>query len=152
MVYVDECGVEEFMSRTHGRAPRGVRLNVPRPGRKFKRTNVIAGWSNKTKQVLAPYIYSWSTTSAWFLVWFEYMLLPLLLPGTLIFLDNASFHNKAKIKDLAKLFNCTVVFLPKYSPDLNIIEKYWANLKNWLRLHSKLFETIQIALRRRLSM
>jgi len=100
MVYVDECGVEEFMTRSHGRTPCGERLNVPKPGRRFKRTNVIAGWSNKTKQILAPYIYSWNTTSAWFMVWFEYMLLPLLLPGTLILLDNASFHNKASNRQI----------------------------------------------------
>jgi transposase len=152
IVYVDECGIEEFMSRTHGRAPSGERLNVPKPGRKFKRLNVVAGYSSKTKQVIAPCTYSWNTVTAWFLVWFEYFLLPLLSAGTIIVLDNASFHNKKRIIQLARMYNCIVVFLPKYSPDLNMAEKLWANLKNWLRLNSKQFENLQLAVKRRLSM
>ena len=145
MVYVDECGVNTFMTRTHGRAPRGERLNVPQPGRRFKRLNIVAGWSSRSKQIIAPYLFSWNMKSAWFLVWFEFFLLPLLDPGTLIVLDNATFHNKTMIENIAKLYNCVVVFQPKYSPDLNPIEKYWANLKNWLRLKSSLFSSIQSA-------
>jgi len=140
------------MTRTHGRAPRGERLNTPQPGRKFKRVNVIAGWSDKTKQFIAPYIYPWHTASAWFLFWFEFMLMPLLKQGTIVVLDNASFHRRKQIEYIAKLYNCVAVFLPKYSPDLNPIEKCWAYLKNWLRFHSKKFSAIQLALLSRLSM
>lgn len=151
MVYVDETGVDLFMTRSHGRAPRGERLNVPQPGRKFKRVNIVAGWSNKKQAFVAPYVYSWNTNSAWFLVWFEYMLLPLLAPGTLIVLDNASFHRRKAIEYLAKLYGCVAIFQPKYSPDLNPIEKCWANLKRWLRFHSKTFSTIQLAIQSRFS-
>lgn len=140
------------MTRTHGRTPRGERLNVPQPGRRFNRVNIIAGWHDKTKQIIAPFIYSWSTNSAWFLVWFEFVLLPLLNPGTLIVLDNASFHKRKEIEKLANIYHFVPVFLPKYSPDLNPIEKCWANLKNWLRHHSKKYSTIQLAIRSRLSM
>jgi transposase len=38
------------------------------------------------------------------------------------------------------------IFLPSYSPDKNPIEHTWANLKNWLRLHSKNFENISNAI------
>jgi len=37
--------------------------------------------------------------------------------------------------DIADEYGFRVIFLPKYSPDLNKIEKTWANIKNWLRLH-----------------
>lgn len=140
------------MTRSSGRAPRGERLNTPQPGRKFKRVNVIAAWNDKTKQIIAPYIYPWNTNSIWFLVWFEFILLPLINPGTLVVLDNASFHRKHEIEKLAKLFHFVPVFLPKYSPDLNPIEKCWANLKKWLSFHSKIFRTIQLAIRRYFSM
>lgn len=152
VVYIDECGVDSFMTRTHGRTPRGERYNAPQPGRKFKRVNVIAGWNDKTKQAIAPYIYTWNTNAAWFLVWFEFMLIPLLKQGTIIVLDNATSHRRKAIEAMAKLYHFTPVFLPKYSPDLNPIEKYWANLKNWLKLHSFKFVSIQSAIQGRLSL
>ncbi|MDR1364514.1 MAG: hypothetical protein LBJ32_02670 [Oscillospiraceae bacterium] len=40
-----------------------------------------------------------------------------------------------------------MVWLPPYFPDKNKIEKLWANLKNWLRLNSKNYLTIQAAIK-----
>jgi len=48
-------------------------------------------------------------------------------------MDNATFHRKNKLDALAEKADCTVIFLPPYSPDLNKIEKYWAWLKRQLR-------------------
>jgi transposase len=31
--------------------------------------------------------------------------------------------------------DCRVFFLPLYSPDLNPIEKFWANIKRWIKQH-----------------
>jgi transposase len=134
------------MTRRYGRAPRGERVVVDQPGRKFKRVNVIAGWRSCDKKLLAPTLYSWNTTAAWFLTWLEFFLCPLLKPGTIIVLDNARFHKRKEIMEIARFYHCTVAWLPKYSPDLSPIEKSWANLKNWLRLHSKSFARIQEAI------
>jgi len=41
---------------------------------------------------------------------------------------------------MAEEHGFTVIFLPKYSPDYNKIEKYWANIKNWLRLQLQSFD------------
>jgi transposase len=147
VVYVDECGVNTFMTRLFGRAPRGERLNIFLPGRRFKRMNIVAAQHGKTKKIIAPYFYDWSMNSAFFLVWFTYFLLPALDPGTIIVMDNARFHPREKLFELAKIYNCRVVFQPKYSPDLNPIEKLWANLKNWLRLHATAFPRIQDAMK-----
>jgi hypothetical protein len=134
------------MTRQYGRAPRGKRVVVPQPGRRFKRVNVVSGWRSHDKKILAPTIYSWNTTAEWFLVWFEFFLCPLLKLGTIIVLDNARFHNRKEILEIARFYGCSVSWLPKYSPDLNILEKCWANLKNWLRLHSNGFAKIQDAI------
>jgi transposase len=38
-----------------------------------------------------------------------------------------------KAKELIESVGCKVIFLPPYSPDLNPIEKFWANMKRWIK-------------------
>ena len=44
-------------------------------------------------------------------------------------MDNAPFHNKKDIKKILEDNGHTLLPLPKYSPDLNPIEKAFANIK-----------------------
>jgi len=134
------------MTRQNGRTLRGERVVVRKPGRRYKRINIVAGWRSVDKKFLAPTTYSWNTNSTWFLIWFEFFLCPLLKKGTIIVLDNARFHKRKEVMEIAGFYDCVVAWLPKYSPDLNSIEKCWANLKNWLRLYSKIFPRIQDAI------
>jgi putative transposase len=60
---------------------------------------------------------------------------------TILIIDNASHHPKERIFDIANEYGLRVIFLPKYSPDLNPIEKFWANVKNWLRLHLRIYNS-----------
>ncbi len=62
-------------------------------------------------------------------MWLEKILLPLLKPGQVIILDNASFHKSKKNCEIIQKYGCKMLFLPPYSPDLNPIENFWANLK-----------------------
>ena len=36
-------------------------------------------------------------------------------------------------KELVESVGCHILFLPPYSPDLNSIEKFWANIKQWIK-------------------
>ena len=64
--------------------------------------------------------------------WVEEFLVPELLPGQILVIDNASFHPQERIRQLVRQTGCEVLFLPPYSPDLNKIEKFWARLKNYV--------------------
>jgi transposase len=64
-----------------------------------------------------------------FNAWLKQILIPELQPGKVLILDNASFHRSDTTKKLVTSAGCKILFLPPYSPDLNPIEKYWANLK-----------------------
>ena len=57
-------------------------------------------------------------------------------------MDNATFHKSELTKNLIEQANCKLVFLPAYSPDLNPIEKFWANLKAKIKRIIKNFSTL----------
>jgi len=61
-------------------------------------------------------------------------------------MDNASFHRKVKLQELAEKAGVGLIFLPAYSPDLNPIEKLWANMKRWLRNNLSYFNSLDIAI------
>lgn len=48
-------------------------------------------------------------------------------------MDNASFHRKKILYEIAVKYGMNVLFRPTYSPDFNQIEISWANLKQLLR-------------------
>ena len=131
------------MTRTMARSPKGKRVVVFRPGRRFKRLNVVAGKCGD--EVIGEFFYDWTTTGCWFEVWFEWYLCPYLRPMSLIIMDNARFHRKKELERIAAFYGYTILWLPPYSPDKNPIEHLWANLKNWLRKCAHLYKSIQDA-------
>jgi transposase len=63
----------------------------------------------------------------------EQLLVPTLLPGQIVLLDNLPVHKSAQARRLIEAAGCTVRFLPAYSPDFNPIELAFAKLKQTLR-------------------
>ncbi len=61
--------------------------------------------------------------------WLKQVLILNLTAGQVLILDNASFHKSKESEKLIKAAGCKILFLPPYSPDLNPIEKCWANIK-----------------------
>ena len=122
-------GIDEYVYREKARSPRGKRVYGKVSGKKYKRTNLIAAKCGE--EILAPLEYQGSTDHALVEWWLVNMLFPLLATGCVVILDNASFHRKKALKKLAEEYGFTFVFLPPYSPDYNLIEKYWA----WMKHH-----------------
>jgi len=143
LVYVDECGVDQYLYREYAYAPRGQKVVAEISGKKFKRTNFAAGIC--LGEWVAPIEYEGTTNSAFFEFWFEHCLLQEVKPGSVIVLDNATFHRKTVLPGLAQRHGCSVLFLPPYSPDLNPIEKKWAWLKKKLRKILPHFDSFELA-------
>ncbi len=131
VIYIDESGIDKFMDREYARAPRGERVIGFIPGRRYKRVNVIGAQCGG--KALAPLVYGWTTDAEWFETWFCDWLLPQSPMGSIFVMDNASWHNKKRLRQLAAARSCYIIFQPKYSPDKTPIEHLWANLKKWLR-------------------
>ena len=96
-------------------------------GMRFARESFIAALN--LGKLISPMCFTGTCNSDLFNVWLEKVLIPALKPGDVLILDNASFHKSKKSKELIEAAGCRLLFLPPYSPDLNPIEKYWANLK-----------------------
>ena len=61
------------------------------------------------------------------------VLVPTLLPGDIVVMDNLSPHKSDPTLALITQARAQVLFLPAYSPDLNPIEKMWSKVKGLLR-------------------
>lgn len=115
------------MQRENARAVRGEKIAGAVSGRRYARESFIAAQSHLG--VLAPFCYTGTCNTDLFNAWLEQILVPQLQPGQIVILDNASFHKSKKSVEIIQQAGCEVLFLPPYSPDLNPIEKVWANFK-----------------------
>ena len=80
---------------------------------KFERTSIVA--AQMGSRIIAPLQYKGMMHSQFFEEWFE---IRELAKGTVIVMDNASFHCKKRLYELAKQYNVRIIFLPPYSPEL----------------------------------
>jgi hypothetical protein len=55
-------------------------------------------------------------------------------------MDNASFHHSDHIENMCSEAGVKLVYLPPYSPDLNPIEEFFAELKAFVRRNWKPYE------------
>src|SRR6202021_281992 len=79
--------------------------------------------------------YDHAMNAATFEAWLEHCLLPTLEEGDIVLLDNLKAHKSPRVAEILARKNCTVRYLPPYSPDFNPIEmaisKLKAALRNW---------------------
>lgn len=90
--------------------------------------------------------YDTAMTGEFFEGWLEEILLPELPRNAVIIMDNASFHRKSQLNEIAENNDIRLIFLPPYSPELNPIEKLWANMKMFLRNFLHKFDSLDDAI------
>ena len=143
-VYIDESGMDGNISKERGWGKRGELLKSKKSGKYYLRTNIIAGLNGKSS--IAPFVFYGACNTELFNDWVEVFLIKELKPGQTVILDNASFHKSLRTKELIESVGCNLLFLPPYSPDLNPIEQFWANMKRWIKSRlmeaDKLFDTV----------
>lgn len=113
-------------------------------GKRYQRESFVAG--KLGKKIIAPFCYKGTCDTKLFNFWVENFLLPELLPGQIVIMDNATFHKSSKTKNLIESVGCKILFLPPYSPDLNPIEVFWANFKKMVKEKIKIFKNLSHAI------
>ena len=129
--FQDESGVDEYYTRRYGYAPTGQVINLEVSGKRYERQSIMAVRNNEHKLV-EPMIYQGTADSNTVYAYFKH-LLPILKQGSIIVMDNASYHKSIHLQKLFLDHKVSLVYLPAYSPDLNPIESLWGTIKQHLR-------------------
>ena len=145
-MYVDELGVANNITALYGWSLKGERSYAEQIGFASERRNIVAGYNLGSKEIIAPFEYEGNTTKTFFTSWFEQILCPNLRHKQIVILDNASFHKDEELYTIIAQHGCRLIYLPPYSPDLNPIEKFWANFKRNLRKIIKQFDDFLAAI------
>jgi transposase len=81
----------------------------------------------------APMVLDGPMNGAWFLAYVQQVRAPTLKPGDVVIMDNLAALKSTPIRDAIEAVGVRLLFLPPYSPDLNLIENAFAKLKAMLR-------------------
>lgn len=115
------------MPRTHGYAPRGQRCFGTHNWHARGRVNALGALLRGV--LLTVSLTTSNVDTDIFNLWLEGDLLPKLPPGSVVVLDNASFHRHPDTAITTQAAGHVLEYLPPYSPDLNPIEQKWAQAK-----------------------
>lgn len=126
---MDETGFARGTHRPHGWGLKGKRVYGFCDALTRPRTSLIGAYCRGNASIIAPLLFDGTCNTQVFNLWLTQAFLPLVPKGSYLVLDNATFHRAASSMDLMKQAGIIALFLPPYSPELNPIEKCWANIK-----------------------
>jgi transposase len=93
-----------------------------------QRFNVLGAWNAVTRELIAVTNTTVVNTETLCELLRKIAMLKLAGPITLV-LDNARYQHNATVQALAEQLGITLLFLPSYSPNLNLIERLWKFIK-----------------------
>lgn len=143
LVYVDESGCDNRVGfRRTGWAPLGISPVQSTRFHRDQRLHILPAYTQDG--IMLARVYRGSTDSEVFEDFLE-ELLPWCgiwpAPKSVLVMDNASIHRSARVEQLCAQAGVKLVYLPPYSPDLNPIEEFFAELKAFIKTSWKVYES-----------
>jgi len=134
--YFDEAGFSLTPSVPYGWQRIGERIEIP--SSKSKQINVL-GFLNYQSDSFHPYMVEGGVDAAIVITCVNSFCAKLSRPTTVV-IDNAPIHTSAEFQSMIPEWesrNLYFWFLPPYSPELNLIERLWKQIKySWLPLEA----------------
>jgi len=131
LVFLDETWTKTNMAPLRGWAPSGARLKAKVPHGRWKTMTFIAALRHD--RVEAPWLIDGPINGERFRLYIERVLVPTLKPGDIVVMDNLGSHRGKAVRRAIRTAGAKLFLLPKYSPDLNPIEQFFAKFKHLLR-------------------
>jgi putative transposase len=119
------------MASLRGWAPKGERLMAKAPFGHWNTMTFVAALRHD--RIEAPWLLDGPINGERFRIYVEQVLVPTLLPGDVVIMDNLGSHKGKPVRRAIRQAGAKLLLLPKYSPDLNPIEQVFAKLKHMLR-------------------
>ena len=131
LVFIDETWTKTNMAPLRGWAPRGQRLKAKVPHGRWQTMTFMAALRHD--RITAPWFIEGPINGEAFLLYIEKVLVPTLRHGDIVIMDNLGSHKAKAVRRAIRAAGARLFYLPKYSPDLNPIEQFFAKFKHWLR-------------------
>ena len=131
LVFIDETWTKTNMAPLRGWAPRGQRLKAKVPHGRWQTMTFMAALRHD--RITAPWFLEGPINGEAFLLYIEKVLVPTLRHGDIVIMDNLGSHKANAVRRAIRAAGARLFYLPKYSPDLNPIEQFFAKFKHWLR-------------------
>ena len=131
LVFIDETWAKTNMAPLRGWCARGERLKAKAPFGHWMTMTFIAAL--RCDRIEAPCLFDGPINGEAFLAYVKGFLVPTLRPGDIVIMDNLGSHKGKAVRRAIREAGARLLFLPKYSPDLNPIEQVFAKLKHLLR-------------------
>ncbi len=130
-IFIDEMGSNIALTRLYGRAEAGKRVFDKVPGDRGGNVSTIAAIA--LDGIRTGLSVPGSIDGDTMIYFVEELLAPTLNRGEIVFMDNCAIHKMEEIEEAIEAHGACVIFLPRYSPDLNPIENCWSKVKSILR-------------------
>lgn len=134
-MFIDETWTKTNMAPLRGWAPRGERLTGETPHGHWRTQTFLAALRHD--RIDAPWHIDGPINGERFRIYVEKVLVPTLKPGDVVVMDNLGSHKSKAVRQSIRNAGAKLLFLPKYSPDLNPIEQFFSKLKHELRKAQK---------------
>jgi len=119
------------MAPLRGWGPLGARVKGKAPFGRWKTMTFLAAL--RCDRIDAPCLFDGPINGESFLAYVRDFLVPTLRPGDVVIMDNLGSHRGKPVRRAIRAAGARLLFLPKYSPDLNPIEQVFSKLKHLLR-------------------